>query len=57
MKFLKSSMGTAVTAVLIAVEIWPLDSRNAARCARAGLFARFAAVVQAAASRAIRSRL
>ena len=50
-------MGTAVTAVLTAAEIRPLDSRDAARSARAGLFARSAAAVQAAASRAIRSRL
>jgi hypothetical protein len=39
-KFSKSNMGTAVTAVPSGAEIRPLDSRKAARSVRAGLFAR-----------------
>jgi hypothetical protein len=55
--FTKSSVGTVVTAVLSGAEIRPLGLRQAARSARAGLLARFPAAFQAAASRAMRSRL
>ena len=56
-KFSKSSVETAVTAVPTRAEIRPVGLRNAARSARAGLFARSLAAFQAAASRAMRSRL
>jgi hypothetical protein len=50
-------MGTDVPAVPSRDEIRPLDSRKAAGSARAGLFARSSAAFQAAANRAMRSRL
>jgi hypothetical protein len=56
-KFSKSGMGTAVTAVLSGAEIRPADSPNAGHSAHTGHFARSPAAFQAAASRAIRSRL
>jgi hypothetical protein len=55
--FSKSSAGAAVTAVPTAAKIRPAGSRKAARSVRVGLFARSSAAFQAAASRAIRSKL
>jgi hypothetical protein len=53
-KFSKASIGTATSAVPTGAEIRPVDWPNAAR---SGLFAQSSVAFQAAASRAIRSKL